>query len=435
MKAITTTLALTLFACLPAHGANEKLRIDELGKVGVGTATPSTKLEVNGALTIGDVGETEAPKAGTIKFDGKDFLGYDGSSWRSLTLGASSGSGDSTSGAASGSLLALPAGDPAPAGYTFVKAMDKALQWEEMAPRNFAGSGGSIQALDDKLYYTGAYSQRFSTGGENTFQPPEKYDPVTNQWTVIHSPDVPRAYGVSVAHEGKLYFLGGVNPLESRRSTEVVEIYDPQKNFWSRGPKLPFDPNTVYLSGAVSSGGKIYVSAGDGGGYLGGDLLSLDVAKGIWEENHWANPDPEASEVHGNLNITPYGTLLGYEGKVYLFRDGINGWTTYVFDPATKQWSWEANMWDGKTSTCYWTYGGRIFQGGGGSIRTYDPRTGITERTAIVGVERDDFSSSSVAVLDDYVYVLASGDDWPYLNRKELYRASLKNLKDLYLKD
>jgi hypothetical protein len=427
MKAITTTLALTLFACLPAHGANEKLRIDELGKVGVGTATPSTKLEVNGALTIGDVGETEAPKAGTIKFDGTDFLGYDGSSWRSLTLGASSGSGDSTSGAASGSLLALPAGDPAPAGYTFVKAMDKALQWEEMAPRNFAGSGGSIQALDDKLYYTGAYSH----GGEYPIQPPEKYDPVTNQWTVIHSPDVPRAYGVSVAHEGKLYFLGGLNPGYGI-PTEVVEIYDPQKNFWSRGPKLPFDPNPLYLSGAVSSGGKIYVSAGDRGGYLGADLLSLDVAKGIWEENHWANPDPEASEVYGNLNITPYGTLLGYEGKVYLFGDGINGWTTYVFDPATKQWSWEANMWDGKTSTCYWTYGGRIFQGGGGSIRTYDPRTGITERTAIVGVERDDFSSSSVAVLDDYVYVLASGDN---PNRKELYRASLKNQKDLYLKD
>ena len=87
MKAITTTLALTLFACLPAHGANEKLRIDELGKVGVGTATPSTKLEVNGALTVGDVGQTESPKAGTIKFDGTDFLGYDGSSWRSRPCG------------------------------------------------------------------------------------------------------------------------------------------------------------------------------------------------------------------------------------------------------------------------------------------------------------------------------------------------------------
>ena len=75
MKATTTILTLFLFACLSARGVNEKLRIDELGKVGVGTATPSTKLEVNGALTIANLGETEAPKAGTIKFDGKDFRG------------------------------------------------------------------------------------------------------------------------------------------------------------------------------------------------------------------------------------------------------------------------------------------------------------------------------------------------------------------------
>ena len=90
-------------------------------------------------------------------------------------------------------------------------------------------------------------------------------------------------------------------------------------------------------------------------------------------------------------------------------------------------------MWDGKSSNCYWTYGGRIFQGGAGSIRTYDPRTGITERTAIVGVEWDYFSSTSAAILGDYVYVLASvNENNP---RKELYRASLKNLRDLYVKN
>ena len=91
-------------------------------------------------------------------------------------------------------------------------------------------------------------------------------------------------------------------------------------------------------------------------------------------------------------------------------------------------------MWDGKTSTCYWTYGGRIFQGGGGSIRTYDPRTGITEHTAIVGVEWDDFSITSAAILGDYVYALGAVDN-TFNPRKELYRASLKNLKDLYVKN
>ena len=91
-------------------------------------------------------------------------------------------------------------------------------------------------------------------------------------------------------------------------------------------------------------------------------------------------------------------------------------------------------MWDGKSSNCYWTYGGRIFQGGAGSIRTYDPRTGITERTAIVGVEWDDFSITSAAILGDYVYALGAVDN-TFNPRKELYRASLKNLKDLYVKN
>jgi len=419
MKAITTTLTLFLFACLSAHGANEKLRIDELGKVGVGTATPSTKLEVNGALTIGDVGETEAPKAGTIKFDGTDFLGYDGSSWRSLTLGASSGSGGSTSGAATGSLLALPAGDPAPAGYTFVKAMDKALQWEQLASRNFPGLEGSIHALESKLYYVGAFSE---VTGET--QPPEKYDPATNQWTVFNSPDIPRWGGVSVAHEGKIYFIGGY---VDDNASEVVEIYDPKKNFWSRGPKLPDSASGYgfYGAGAVSFGGKIYISVRG----AESDLLSLDVAKGLWESNHWVNPDPLMAE--HEPYVTPQGTLLDFQGKVYLFESAPS---PYVFDPSTKQWSWEANMWDGKNSNCYWTYGGRIFQGGAGSIRTYDPRTGITERTAIVGVEWDDFSITSAAILGDYVYALGAVDN-TFNPRKELYRASLKNLKDLYVKN
>ena len=91
-------------------------------------------------------------------------------------------------------------------------------------------------------------------------------------------------------------------------------------------------------------------------------------------------------------------------------------------------------MWDGKNSNCYWTYGGRIFQGGAGSIRTYDPRTGITEHTAIVGVEWDDFSITSAAILGDYVYALGAVDN-TFNPRKELYRASLKNLKDLYVKN
>ncbi|MBC7850569.1 MAG: hypothetical protein H7Y31_12585, partial [Chitinophagaceae bacterium] len=56
--------------------------------VGIGTNTPTEKLEVNGAIKIGT---TAAATAGTIRWNnGKnDFEGFNGKSWVSLTGGKS----------------------------------------------------------------------------------------------------------------------------------------------------------------------------------------------------------------------------------------------------------------------------------------------------------------------------------------------------------
>lgn len=54
------------------------------GNVGIGTTTPPVKLEINGAIKIGnDIGTTTAPSEGMIRFNsttGK-FQGYNGVSW------------------------------------------------------------------------------------------------------------------------------------------------------------------------------------------------------------------------------------------------------------------------------------------------------------------------------------------------------------------
>ena len=78
MKTRYTTIFILLSPLL--FSDQIKLRIDEIGKVGVGVVNPSTKLDVDGSITIGNLGETETPKAGTIKFENGDFLGFDGSS-------------------------------------------------------------------------------------------------------------------------------------------------------------------------------------------------------------------------------------------------------------------------------------------------------------------------------------------------------------------
>ena len=52
------------------------------GNVGLSTVVPKEKLEVQGAVMIGN---TFTDNPGTIKYTGTDFEGYDGVEWKSLT--------------------------------------------------------------------------------------------------------------------------------------------------------------------------------------------------------------------------------------------------------------------------------------------------------------------------------------------------------------
>jgi len=74
-------------------GANDAFRIEwGTGNCGVGVLDPLERLDVAGGLKLGTTAETNA---GTIRWTGTDFEGYDGGTWLSLT---SSGGGTLPSG-------------------------------------------------------------------------------------------------------------------------------------------------------------------------------------------------------------------------------------------------------------------------------------------------------------------------------------------------
>ena len=64
---------------------NEVARIDSSGNFGIGSTSPKEKLEINGALLIGN---TDSLNEGTIRYSGSDFEGYNGGEWSSFTKSA-----------------------------------------------------------------------------------------------------------------------------------------------------------------------------------------------------------------------------------------------------------------------------------------------------------------------------------------------------------
>ncbi len=64
----------------------ERMRIENDGRVAIGTSSTFEMLTVAGGINIGAT-TTPTSTAGTIAFNGTDFIGYTGSSWVSLTAG------------------------------------------------------------------------------------------------------------------------------------------------------------------------------------------------------------------------------------------------------------------------------------------------------------------------------------------------------------
>ena len=63
-------------------GALNRMKLVESGDLGVGVMTPAERLDVDGAIRLGTTANTNA---GTIRWTGSDFEGYDGAAWHSLT--------------------------------------------------------------------------------------------------------------------------------------------------------------------------------------------------------------------------------------------------------------------------------------------------------------------------------------------------------------
>ena len=93
----------------------------------------------------------------------------------------------------------------------------------------FLISGGGVTVLNGYLYALGGHDAPACQDSSKQFSSVERYDPRTDQWTLVAPMNNCRdAVGLAALGD-KLYSVGGY---DGTKYLDAVEAYDPEKNEW-----------------------------------------------------------------------------------------------------------------------------------------------------------------------------------------------------------
>lgn len=160
-----------------------------------------------------------------------------------------------------------------------------------------------LVALDGQLY---------ALGGEDGSDGVFVFNPELRRWSLMDAPrEIARRGAAAVAHEGRIYFMGGV---ANGAATARVDIFDPASGSWGIGPAMP-QARAGHAAAVLN--GTIHVVGGRGEG-LSTTLSShirLDLQTNSWaEEPGLASPrtDAAAVAINGELMVIGGGAGGGF---------------------------------------------------------------------------------------------------------------------------
>jgi N-acetylneuraminic acid mutarotase len=315
-----------------------------------------------------------------------------------------------------GSLLAVPSGSDAPAGYSlYQQGEPKELVWEEKAPVSVARwAFDGVVELGGKIYFVGGYN---GSGMDLV----ESYDPSTNNWLTLQPMSQAR-YGPSCSVlDGKIYAIGGFG-------LSTVEIYDPLTNIWTSGPQLP---QATGFAGSITVGNTIYLVGGKNGN---GTTRINQVLCFDKDSNSWVTK--------ASLPIAMDGTKLVYfEDKIWAIG-GYPGSSTrnvFSYDLTANLWQTEDQMVTGRSFSAVWINSGFIFSAGSynpwsNSVEYYNPNLKIWKHLSSLP---QNIGVCDAVTLNNKVYILGGSDGSTY--SKKVFaadlNASMEGVYDLYRKD
>ena len=165
---------------------------------------------------------------------------------------------------------------------------EQAGAWLPRAPMPTQRSAGGTGVIDGKLYVVGG---RPPHGADFAV-----YDPTSDTWTTLPNMPTQRNHLGVGAMDGKLYVAGGrFGGGVGSEMTDILEIYDPATNTWTRGPAL-LAPRAGVASTVAN--GCLYLIGGEG---------NTSDPRGIFDRNElfdpgaqsWRSLDPLPTPMHG----------------------------------------------------------------------------------------------------------------------------------------
>ena len=305
-----------------------------------------------------------------------------------------------------GSLLAVPYGSDAPAGYSLYQQSEQSWNWQEMSPHPGEGrwvSDGVVE-VEGEIYLVAGYG----TSRKDTLL---KFNPQTDKWVSLAPLDFARDRVASAVLNGRIYLIGGYDGTSKLKD---VDVYDPATNSWNSAADLP---EAIERSTAESFNGKIYLLGG-----TGDKVYSYDPSINIWSE-----------EANMTKNING-GSSCIFNGRIWLAKEK----DALSYDPILKEWKTETSFNLNKGQPAMWTYEGNLYAGGG-------PQNDLVEKFSIETQQWENHgklpymvSNAKAFVVQHHLY-LVSGDVNPTGLSNKVFVVDLdqptNGVYDLYRKD
>jgi N-acetylneuraminic acid mutarotase len=218
---------------------------------------------------------------------------------------------------------------------TCVKYDPETNNWTAKAPPPITNTWGSVVACQNKIYLIGGASDL----------PTQVYDPATDIWENRTSIPTTRSSLQANVVDGKIYLIGGQMPagLYVINASSSNDVYDPETDTWTQMAPIP-TAVMGYASAVFEE--KIYIISG--GNESGPDYKPTNLVQIFdTEKNQWTKGTPIPTGVcSSRAGIT---TGLSAPKRIYVIggtTDYYPRWATYnvvnltqTYDPETDTWT------------------------------------------------------------------------------------------------